>query len=78
MLSEHPDGVYATEEVLAKTRETPSNPFELPSTPPLSSPSSSVEELYTDAISLVTPTVVLPPKKPPPPAPPPRNTKPIT
>ncbi|KAH8118625.1 inositol polyphosphate phosphatase [Phellopilus nigrolimitatus] len=74
---DHPDGVYATEEVLSKARDVPSNPFDSAPNSPLSSPSSSDEELYTDALSLVTPTVVPPRRKPVPPPPPSRSTKPV-
>lgn len=73
--SEHPDGVYATEDVLAKFRDTPANPFEISTDTPLSSPSSSDEELYTDALQLTTPTIVPAQRKPPPPPPPIRNVK---
>ncbi|KAL5530111.1 SYJ1 [Sanghuangporus sanghuang] len=71
---EHPDGVYVTEELLSKTRATPSNPFDSAPETPLSSPSSTDEELYTDALTLATPIVA--PRKPPPPPPPPRSAKP--
>ncbi|THH12240.1 hypothetical protein EW145_g127 [Phellinidium pouzarii] len=75
MDEEHPDGIYASEELLSKARDFPSNPFDSASNTPLSSPSSSDEELYTDALSLAAPTVVLYPKRTPP-LPPSRSTKP--
>ncbi|KAG6842013.1 hypothetical protein C0991_003539 [Blastosporella zonata] len=56
------------------------NPFDSPDDSPLSSsPSSSDEELYTDALSLPTPMAPTQAhRKPPPPPPPPRSTKPVT
>ncbi|KAG6809425.1 hypothetical protein H0H92_000296, partial [Tricholoma furcatifolium] len=56
------------------------NPFDSPDDSPLSSsPTSSDEELYTDALSLPTPMAPTQiSKKTPPPPPPPRSTKPNT
>jgi len=76
---DHPDGVYVTEGLYNRRRKRTGNPFD--SDASISSPSSSDEELYTDALSLVAPPVVPQgtrtiPRKPPPPPPPPRNTKP--
>jgi len=76
---DHPDGVYVTEGLYNRRRKRTGNPFD--SDASISSPSSSDEELYTDALSLVAPPVVPQgtrtiPRKPPPPPPPPRKTKP--
>ncbi|KAI5119506.1 hypothetical protein M0805_002442 [Coniferiporia weirii] len=73
--ADHPDGVYATEDLLSNVQDFPPNPFESSSSTSLSSPSSSDEELYTDALTLAAPTMVPTTRKPPPP-PPSRNTKP--
>jgi hypothetical protein len=70
-ISDHPDGVYATEDALDYSSHAPSNPFD--ETDSLSSPSSSDEELYTDALAQQTPTKMS--RKAPPP-PPPRSAKP--
>ena len=71
--SEHPDGIYATEDHLLRPPNAPPNPFDSDSNTTLSSPSSSCEELYNDAVAQTTPHAIS--RKPPPP-PPPRSTKP--
>ncbi|KAG5648880.1 hypothetical protein DXG03_000229 [Asterophora parasitica] len=75
-----PGGVLPLYEFQRSPTRRKANPFDSPNDSPLSSsPTSSDEELYTDALSLPTP---LEPaqatRKPPPPPPPPRSTKPTT
>ncbi|KAF8076611.1 inositol polyphosphate phosphatase [Lyophyllum atratum] len=74
---DRPGGVLPVYEFQRPVIRRKTNPFDSPDDSPLSSsPSSSDEELYTDALSLPTPMApVLTARKPPPP-PPPRSTKP--
>ncbi|KAG6916702.1 hypothetical protein DXG01_005651 [Tephrocybe rancida] len=74
-----PGGVLPLHEFQRILARRKTNPFDSPDDSPLSSsPSSSDEELYTDALSLPTPMApTQAPRKPPPP-PPPRSTKPTT
>ncbi|KAG6833956.1 hypothetical protein H0H87_007967 [Tephrocybe sp. NHM501043] len=75
-----PDGVLPIHEFQRIPARRKTNPFDSPDDSPLSaSPSSSDEELYTDALSLPTPMAPTHAhRKPPPPPPPPRSTKPTT
>ncbi|KAG6821534.1 hypothetical protein H0H93_000043 [Arthromyces matolae] len=75
---ECPNGVLPIHEFLRVPVRRKSNPFDSPDDSPLSSsPTSSDEELYTNALSLPTPIApTQAERKPPPPPPPPRSTKP--
>jgi len=75
--ADHPEGVFAPAPPMQE--DLPKNPWDTPSST-ISTPASSLEDLYTHAASettLSTPLeqYQLPPKKPPPP---PRTTKPTT
>ncbi|KAG5728501.1 Inositol-1,4,5-trisphosphate 5-phosphatase 1 [Termitomyces sp. T112] len=73
-----PGGVLPIHEFRRIPTRRKTNPFDSPDDSPLSSsPTSSDEELYTDALSLPTPMApTQAQRKPPPPPPPPRTTKP--
>ncbi|KAF5388077.1 hypothetical protein D9615_000583 [Tricholomella constricta] len=77
---ECPGGVLPLYEFQRSPTRRKTNPFDSPDDSPLSSsPTSSDEELYTDALSLPTPMApVQALRKPPPPPPPSRSTKPTT
>ncbi|KDQ64344.1 hypothetical protein JAAARDRAFT_27972 [Jaapia argillacea MUCL 33604] len=76
----HPNGVFPIliPESAIEGRQRSSNPFDSPDDSLASSPSTSDEELYANALSLQTPIAPTQsiPRKPPPPPPPPRTTKP--
>ncbi|RDB20113.1 Inositol-1,4,5-trisphosphate 5-phosphatase 1 [Hypsizygus marmoreus] len=76
---ECPGGVLPLYEFQTMPAHHKANPFDSPIDSPLSSsPTSSDEELYTDALSLQTPMApVQATRKPPPPPPPSRSSKPI-
>ncbi|KAJ7682572.1 SacI homology domain-containing protein [Mycena polygramma] len=72
---EYPKGAISMAE-LRNLKPGASNPFDSPAESPLSSSSSSDEELYTDALTLQTPmspVKAAAARKPPPPPPPPRK-----
>ncbi|KAJ7180325.1 inositol polyphosphate phosphatase [Mycena crocata] len=72
---EHPNGAISMSE-LRNLKPGATNPFDSPEESPLSSSSSSDEELYTDALTLQTPIAPVKAaaaRKPPPPPPPPRK-----
>ncbi|KAF7355511.1 Inositol polyphosphate phosphatase [Mycena sanguinolenta] len=72
---EYPNGAISMAE-LRNLKPGATNPFDSPEESPLSSSSSSDEELYTDALTLqtpISPVKAAAAKKPPPPPPPPRK-----
>ncbi|KAJ7648494.1 DNase I-like protein [Mycena rosella] len=72
---EYPNGAISMSE-LRNLKPGATNPFDSPGESPLSSSSSSDEELYTDALTLQTPIAPVKAaaaRKPPPPPPPPRK-----
>ncbi|KAJ7284044.1 inositol polyphosphate phosphatase [Mycena rebaudengoi] len=72
---DHPNGIISMAE-LRNLRPGSTNPFDSPEESPLSSSSSSDEELYTDALTLQTPISPIKAaaaRKPPPPPPPTRK-----
>ncbi|KAG6878601.1 hypothetical protein C0993_003056 [Termitomyces sp. T159_Od127] len=73
-----PGGVLPIHEFRRTLTRRKTNPFDSPDDSPLSSsPTSSDEELYTDALTLPTPMApIQAQRKPPPPPPPSRSTKP--
>ncbi|TFK43681.1 phosphatidylinositol phosphate phosphatase [Crucibulum laeve] len=74
---DRPDGAVPISELLKlDTAVRKGNPFDSPEDSPLSSPSTSDEELYTHALTLQTPMAPVPAgRRPPPPPPPPRPTE---
>ncbi|KAJ7752739.1 SacI homology domain-containing protein [Mycena maculata] len=75
---EYPNGAISMSE-LPNLKLGATNPFDSPDESPLSSSSSSDEELYTDALTLQTPIAPVKAaaaRKPPPPPPPPRKKTP--
>jgi hypothetical protein len=73
--ADHPNGIISMAE-LRNLRPGSTNPFDSPEESPLSSSSSSDEELYTDALTLQTPISPIKAaaaRKPPPPPPPTRK-----
>ncbi|GLB34014.1 putative inositol polyphosphate phosphatase, catalytic domain homologues [Lyophyllum shimeji] len=74
-----PGGVLPLYEFQRSPTRRKANPFDSPDDSPLSSsPTSSDEELYTDALSLPTPMAPVQAARKPPPPPPPHSTKPAT